>query len=272
MLLLIGMVIGLVLGLTGAGGSVFAVPLLLMAGMTLGEATGISLAAVATTTLFASVRNSLGSKSILWIPGTILALAGAVTAPLGQWLALRLPADVVLIGFCVLAVVIALRMWRGAARDPVSTSWVRASNFAETPTPELACALNHSGQFELRPRCVSGLLLGGVGVGVLSGLFGVGGGFLIVPLLLALSAINMAQAVSTSLMVIAVVSSTGFISHFFIYRPDNFSALGLVIGGGLLGMLVGLKISHKVANALLQKSFAVSLIIVCIITLLRSYL
>ncbi len=272
MLLLIGLVIGLVLGLTGAGGSVFAVPLLLLAGMTLGEATGISLAAVAATTLFASVRNSLGGKSILWMPGVILALAGAVTAPLGQWLALRLPADAVIIGFCLLAVIIALRMWRGAARDPASTNWVRASNFTETPAPEMTCALSHSGQFELRPRCVSGLLVGGLAVGLLSGLFGVGGGFLIVPLLLALSAISMAQAVSTSLMIIAVISSTGFISHFFIYRPDDFSALMLIVAGGLLGMLIGQKISRKVANALLQKSFAVSLILVCVITLIRSYL
>lgn len=272
MLLLIGLVIGLVLGLTGAGGSVFAVPLLLLAGMTLGEATGISLAAVAATTLFASVRNSLGGKSILWLPGVILALAGAVTAPLGQWLALQLPADAVIIGFCLLAVVIALRMWRGAARDPASTNWVRASNFTKAPAPEMTCALSHSGQFELRPRCVSGLLVGGLAVGLLSGLFGVGGGFLIVPLLLALSAISMAQAVSTSLMIIAVISSTGFISHFFIYRPDDFSALMLIVAGGLLGMLIGQKISRKVANALLQKSFAISLIIVCVITLMRSYL
>jgi uncharacterized membrane protein YfcA len=117
---------------------------------------------------------------------------------------------------------------------------------------------------------VSGLLIGGLGVGLLSGLFGVGGGFLIVPLLLALSAISMAQAVSTSLMIIAVVSSTGFISHVVIHQPDNFSALAMIIGG-LLGMLLSQKISHKVANALLQKSFAVSLIVVCVITLMRSY-
>jgi uncharacterized membrane protein YfcA len=68
-------------------------------------------------------------------------------------------------------------------------------------------------QFELRPRCVSGLLVGGATVGLLSGLFGVGGGFLIVPLLLALSPISMAQAVSTSLIIIAVISGSSFISH-----------------------------------------------------------
>ncbi len=272
MLLLIGPVIGLVLGLTGAGGSVFAVPLLLMTGMTLAEATGISLGAVAATTLFASLHNSLHGKTVLWMPGMILALAGAATAPLGQWLSMQLPADIVLLGFCILAAIIALRMWLGAARDPDNANWVRASNFAQVPAPDLVCTMSQSGQFELRPRCISGLLMGGLGVGLLSGLFGVGGGFLIVPLLLALSTIGMAQAVSTSLLIIALVSSSGFISHLVIHRPDNFADLLLIISGGLLGMVVGQKISRNLANALLQKSFAVSLFIVCVITLVRHYL
>lgn len=273
MLVLIGVLIGLLLGLTGAGGSVFAVPLLLLMGMSLADATGISLGAVAATTIFASLRNSLGhSKPVLWAPGLILALAGAITAPLGQWLAMQLPAKLVLTGFGILAAAIAVRMWVSASRQPERASWVRASNFNQVPAPELLCNLNPSGQFELRPRCVSGLFIGGLGVGLLSGLFGVGGGFLIVPLLLALSAVSMAQAVATSLVIIALISSAGFISHLAIHQPDNLSALAVIIVGGLLGMLLGQKISHKIANALLQKSFAISLLIICAITLARSFL
>jgi uncharacterized membrane protein YfcA len=272
MLLLIGLVIGLLLSLTGAGGSVFAVPLLLITGIPLAEATGISLGAVAATTLFASLRNSLGGKAVLWRPGIILAIAGAVTAPLGQWLSTQLSADLVLIGFCILAAIIALRMWLGAERNPDNAHWVRASNFTQVPAPDLVCTMSRSGQFELRPRCVTGLLLGGLGVGLLSGLFGVGGGFLIVPLLLALSAISMAQAVSTSLFIIALVSSSGFISHLFIHQPTDSAALLLISGGGLVGMVLGQAVSRYLANALLQKVFAISLFIVCVITLVRNYL
>lgn len=272
MFLLIGLVIGLVLGLTGAGGSIFAVPLLLLTGMPLAEATGISLGAVAATTLFASARLATRGKTLLWMPGGILAVAGAATAPLGQWLALTLPQNVILISFCLLAMVIALRMWAGATKHPYNASWVRASDFAQVPTSELLCNLSPSGQFELRPRCISGLIFGGLGVGTLSGLFGVGGGFLIVPLLLALSAISMAQAVSTSLLIIALVSSSGFISHLLIHQPENVSALLWVIAGGVLGMIFGQTISRKIANALLQKSFAISLLIVCTLTLARQYL
>jgi uncharacterized membrane protein YfcA len=86
MLLAIGLMIGLILGLTGAGGSVFAVPLLmLMAGLPITDAIGISLGAVAATTLYGSARNLVqkNTSPVLWKPGIILASVGAITAPIG---------------------------------------------------------------------------------------------------------------------------------------------------------------------------------------------
>lgn len=275
MLLIIGMIIGLVLGLTGAGGSVFAVPLLmLLAGMPMADAVGISLGAVAASTIYGSLRNLVQKQSapLLWKPGAILAGAGALTAPLGKWLGLQISELWLVSGFSMLAMVIALRMWLSARKHPESASVVRAGNFAHIPPPGLLCTLNTSGQFELRLRCVSGLLIGGLLVGLLSGLLGVGGGFLIVPLLLALSAVSMMQAVSTSLFIIALVSSSGFISHLLMSGNNDWSLLGLVATGGVIGMLLGQAISHKIANALLQKIFAVSLLVVCLITFVRSFL
>lgn len=272
MLLLIGLLIGLILGLTGAGGSVFAVPLLLlMGGLSMSDATGISLGAVAATTLYASLRNtfSRAAPNVLWKPGLILAISGALTAPLGKWLGLHLNELWLISGFCLLAAVIAARMWFGAQQNPAAAKIVRAGNFANTPAPEHLCNLNPTGQFELRPRCVSGLFIGGLVVGVLSGLFGVGGGFLIVPLLLALSAVTMAQAVSTSLLIIALISSSGFISHLLMSETPHWSWLLFVAAGGVMGMMIGQAVSHKIANVLLQKLFAVSLLVVATITLAR---
>lgn len=282
MLLLIGIIIGLVLGLTGAGGSVFAVPLLiLMAGMPMSDAVGISLGAVAASTLYGSLRNLSQKQTtpLLWQPGVILATAGAISAPAGKWLGLQLDERWLLSGFTLLAGIIAVRMWISSSNNPGAASVVRAGNFIHTAAPELICRLSKTGQFELRPRCISGLLIGGLLVGLLSGLFGVGGGFLIVPLLLALSGVSMAQAVSTSLMIIALISGSGFVSHLLMSvnhnNTDNSSqllTLGLVAAGGVLGMIAGQKVSHKIANALLQKIFATSLVIVCVITLMRSLL
>ncbi len=272
MLLLIGVVIGLILGLTGAGGSVFAVPLLLSLGdMSMVDATGISLGAVAATTLYASLSNSLSRKQVplLWKPGLLLALSGALAAPLGKWLGMQLDELVLISGFGLLATIIALRMWMNARNNPQAASLVRAGNFAATPSPEHLCNVNPTGQFELRPRCVTGLLIGGLGVGILSGLFGVGGGFLIVPLLLALSAVSMAQAVSTSLLIIALISSSGFISHLALSENQHWDWLLLVAAGGLAGMMLGQPVSHKIANVWLQKLFAIGLLVVALMTLAR---
>ena len=176
-----------------------------------------------------------------------------------------------MLGFSLLASVIAVRMWLSAARNPDAAKVVRAGNFADTPSPGLLCNFSHNGQFELRPRCISGLVIGGGLVGILSGLFGVGGGFLIVPLMLMLSPISMAQAVSTSLVIIAVVSGSGFISHLLMSNTNDWQLLGLVAAGGVLGMMIGQAVSHKIANALLQKVFAVSLLIVSLMSLLRYF-
>lgn len=272
MLLAIGLMIGLILGLTGAGGSVFAVPLLmLMAGLPIADAIGISLGAVAATTLYGTARNLVQKKAtpVLWKPGIILASVGAVSAPGGKWLGLQLPELWLISSFSLLAVIVAARMWLSAAKNPDAASVVRAGNFTQIPSPDALCTLSKSGQFELRPRCVSGLLIGGLFVGLLSGLFGVGGGFLIVPLLLALGAVTMAQAVSTSLVIIALISTAGFASHLVFAGTIPWYLLGLVVAGGIIGMVIGQMISHKIANALLQKIFAVGLLVVAITTLLR---
>jgi len=271
MLLLIGVSIGLVLGLTGAGGSVFAVPLLLLLGqLPMSTATGIALGAVAASTLYGSFSNWRGGQ-ILWLPGLILAMVGALSAPLGQWLGLRLPELWLLLGFNLLAAVIALRMWLNAARNPQTAGVVRAGNFSDTPRPALLCNLSKSGQFQLRPRCTAGLIIGGLIVGLLSGLFGVGGGFLIVPMLIMLSPISMSQAVSTSLVIIALVSSSGFATHIVLsgaLDKNTWIPFTQVAGGGITGMVIGQAISHKIANAKLQKIFAVSLLFISVFTLI----
>ncbi|HAO24060.1 MAG TPA: sulfite exporter TauE/SafE family protein, partial [Methylophaga sp.] len=213
MLLILGIVIGLLLGLTGAGGSVFAVPLLIMiGGISIHEAVTLSLAAVAAITLYGSVRN-LTKQTILWLPAALLAGSGILAAPLGKVLGTMLSETILMAGFSILAILIAIRMWLTATTMPEASKVVRGSHLSLESTNGLLCKFSPTGQFQMRPKCMSGLLLGGLMVGLLSGLFGVGGGFLIIPLLLLLSQVSMIQAVSTSLVVIALISSSGFIAH-----------------------------------------------------------
>lgn len=268
MLLIIGVVIGALLGLTGAGGSVFAVPLLILAaGMPPTQAAGISLGAVAASTLYGCLRN-WRAKQMLWLPGLILAASGALLAPLGKWIGLQLPPNWLMGGFSLLAMIIAWRMW--VTSNPEDAQVVRAGDFSQEPRAGLLCSLSRKGQFELKPRCLSGLIAGGSLVGLLSGLFGVGGGFLIVPLLLVLSPISMRQAVATSILIIAIISSSGFISHLALdHDGPGFQGLDLlpIAAGGVIGMLAGQIFSQRVAGPRLQRGFALSLALITLFTL-----
>jgi uncharacterized protein len=271
MLLLIGFIIGLVLGLTGAGGSVFAVPLLmLLTGTSMLEATGIALGAVALAALFGSLRNG-NNGMIMWAPASVLSITGMATAPVGKWVATQIPAHGLVLGFSGLAVMIAWRMWVSALRRPEQAQVVRGRKLAPVVYTGTLCPLSSNGQFQMRLPCLSGLLVGGALVGFLSGLFGVGGGFLIVPLLLALSPIGMPQAVSTSLVVITVVSSVGFGTHLALQQPLNTTLLGLIALGSLLGMGFSHSLSLKIASATLQKIFALCLVLVSLIMLINYF-
>lgn len=262
----IGVVIGLVLGLTGAGGSIFAVPLLIiLLQLPMQQAAGLALAAVAASALYGSLHNR-GNRQILWVPALVLGAGGVISAPIGLWLAQRLPETALLIGFNALALVIAARMYVSALRSPEQTKVTRA-NPGDYSLQGPLCRLSPSGQFQLRPRCMAGLALGGLLVGLLSGLFGVGGGFLIVPLLLFLSRIGMSQAVATSLIIIAAISSAGFISYWQMGGTVNAGTLANIAAGGIAGMVLGQWISGKINHVRKQKIFAVSLVAISIVSL-----
>ncbi|MCK7502554.1 MAG: sulfite exporter TauE/SafE family protein [Comamonadaceae bacterium] len=123
---LFGLIVGFALGLTGGGGSVFAVPLLVYGlGVPAHEAVVISLAAVGATALgggLARLRNGEAELRTALIFG----LSGIVGAPLGAWLNPRFPEAALLAGFALLMLAVATRMWRQANRRPEETHIVRA--------------------------------------------------------------------------------------------------------------------------------------------------
>lgn len=272
LLLAIGIVIGLVLGLTGAGGSVFAVPLLiLLAEFPINAAVGIALGAVAASALFGTLSN-WRSNSILWIPALTFSVSGALMAPVGKAIGQQLPETLLLSGFTLLAIIISVRMWVQAQRQPQQTRVLRSTPLDPKQFKQPMCRLSASGQFQWRPKCISGLILGGAAVGLLTGLFGVGGGFLIVPLLVYLSQVSMQQAIGTSLFVITAVSSAGFISFAADTEAMDWLLMGIIVSGGIVGMVIGRLIGQKVSGPNLQKLFSLSLIAVSLVTLAKQLL
>ena len=265
--ILIGLLIGTVLGLTGAGGSIFAVPLLiLLLNLPVSDAVGLALGAVAISALIGTLNNWQG-KYILWVPALTLGLSGALFAPLGKYLGNQIPDFFLLLGFSILAFTVAIIMWRQASTSPQDAEVVRSGTGSEHDYIEPICRFNHAETFRLTPKCFSALLSAGTTVGLLSGLFGVGGGFLIVPALLFITQVSMRQAVATSLLIITFISTIGFLSFAASSPAMNWSLLAKICDGGVIGMLGGHVVADKIAGPQLQKIFSVSLMITALITL-----
>jgi len=267
--LLFGLIVGFALGLTGGGGSVFAVPLLVYGlGVPAHEAVVVSLAAVGATAFGGGLARWRDGQAEYRI-AVIFGLSGIVGAPLGAWLNPKLPETALLASFALLMLAVALRMWRQATRRPEETRIVRAGADPGDDSAGPACRYDPSGQLQFTSRCAVRLALTGSATGLLSGLFGVGGGFLIVPALVLVASLPMRRAVATSLWVIAIISMIGLLSHLAAgHRLDVGIAAGFVLGG-LGGMALGIAVGRRIAGPVLQKLFAGMIVAVAGFMLVR---
>lgn len=241
-----------------------ALPLLMgVLGLSLSTSAGLSLGAVALAALF-GVALRWRKHEVVWPLVMVTGAGGIVMAPVGQWLSAHLPESFLVPAFAVLVMVIAGRMWRQANTDPESTRAVRAGGVFGEGDSTVACSLSPSGQFEWRWPCMQRLLLAGAVTGVLSGLFGVGGGFVIVPMLVLISGLAMPQAVATSLAVIVLVSGSGFVG--FVWQQPLPILFWPLAGGALAGMLAGSVLGRFIAGPLLQKIFVVLMLLLVLWT------
>lgn len=269
--ILVGCVIGIVLGLTGAGGSVFAVPLLVIfLDLPMTQAAGLSLGAVSASALL-GVAMKLKSGHIQWLPAIVFATLGSLATPLGAWGGRLLNEMFLLASFGVMVFIIAYRMWRQASDSPDDARVVRAGRTSKEAGAGAVCAMNQHREFKIGLPCVMGLSGGALSTGILSGLFGVGGGFLIVPVLIKLTQISMQQAVASSLVVISIVGSVGFANFVWVNNSIDELLLVKLMLGGFAGMSLGIFISQYIAGPNLQKGFAALMVVIFIVTMLTKF-
>ncbi len=266
---LVGVLIGLVLGLTGAGGSVIAVPLLIfLLHVSPAEATGLALGVVAVSSIVGAIQRIV-QREVLWVPVLLFATSGVVLAPVGRWLAADVPEVFLLTGFALLSWLIAARMLWQSIAQPELAQLVRAGGEVGGGDA-LLCRFSAHGYFDWRVRCVAGLVVGGLLTGLLSGLFGVGGGFLIVPFLNQLNGVSMRYAIATSLVIIAMIAGSGFVAHLTMQTIDGRLLLWLG-SGGVVGMLLGSVLAKRIAGAYLQGFFALVIAMMAVMILLRAH-
>jgi uncharacterized membrane protein YfcA len=258
MSVLLGLMVGLVLGLTGAGGSILAVPLLMWGlDWTLVQAAPVALIAVAAASAFGTAA-AWDVTFIRYRAASLMALASLLTAPLGLMAAAVLPHNLLGGLFSVVLLVVATRMWLQSRKAPEETAVVRATvagdkGHAHGPL----CKLNpRTGRIIWTRPCAAAIGLCGALTGFLAGLLGVGGGFVIVPSLRAISEVSIHSAVATSLMAIALISSaTVGIAVVMGHELPWLIALPFALGA-LAGMLAGRKLAPRIAGPRLQMGFA----------------
>lgn len=233
--LLLGLVIGVLLGLLGGGGSILAVPALLYGvGMPLAAAVPTSLLVVGASSATAVVPR-LRTGAVQWRIAAVFGLAGAGTAFAGAAVNRQLPPWTVLVGFSVLMVAAAVRMLR------------------QQPKTGGDCALPGGG-VNWR-SCLPKAIAAGAAVGFLTGLFGVGGGFLIVPALVLLLGLPMTKAVGTSLMIIVLNSAAGFAAYLGSIEIDYRLVIAFA-APAILGALIAGRLAHRVSATHLRRGFA----------------
>lgn len=268
--LLFGALVGLALGLTGGGGSILAIPLLVY-GLAVPprEAIVVSLASVGATALVGAVQRLRAGLVEVRI-GLIFSVGGGLGAPVGAWIGGRLPEPALLGLFAVLMLVVAANLWFKATRGPSQPAEAEGSGEAKEVGP--ICQHASTGAIILTSRCAASMAMAGLGTGVLAGLFGVGGGFVTVPALVGLGRMPIHRAIATSLLVIGLVSAIGVAVQVLGGRDIPLDTTALFVGGGVAGMFLGGLLARRIAGPALQKIFAVAVVAVAVFVLARAVL
>jgi uncharacterized protein len=246
--LLYGGIVGLSLGLTGGGGSIFAVPLLvygLEAGMR--RAVALSLAVVGLTSLYGALLQAR-SGLVVWGAGLVLGVGGIIGAPFGARLGALLPEQLALLLFAGLMLLIGWRILQPT------------EGALEVPLPWVSCARSAEGKPHFNLACAAKLLAFGALTGVLSGIFGVGGGFLVVPALMVVTGIGIEQALATSLVGIFLIAGSGFAANANQLAAGD-AELGLLflLGSGA-GMTLGAALKTSIPAVWLKRIFGLTVL------------
>ncbi|HEX6278705.1 MAG TPA: sulfite exporter TauE/SafE family protein [Pyrinomonadaceae bacterium] len=251
--------IGISLGLIGAGGSILTVPVLVyLAGVEPVLATAYSLFVVGSTALVGGIRNSFKrlvdfkTAFLFGIPSIVAVYATRA------WIMPAIPDSFGLLGMTVTKGTAVLVFFAGLM---LATSVSMIRNGTSDKNAEKVDD-DQSHHFGL-------VLLEGVGVGILTGLVGAGGGFLIIPALVLLAGLDMKKAVGTSLLIIAMKSLIGFTGDIQIGTAIDWPFLLMFTASSVIGIFAGSWLGHYVHGDKLKKAFGWFVLVMGVYMILR---
>lgn len=257
----LGAIVGLILALAGAGGGILAVPLLVFGlHLTIMQAAPVGLIAVGAASAIGAVLG-LRDGLVRYRAAALIGITGMVLAPLGVRLARLIPNAPLMVAFSLVLAWVAVRMFKQAGRG--------SDTSGEHQAKQLPCVLDPAeGRLIWTMPCAWAMAGTGAVSGVLSGLLGVGGGFVIVPSLTRYTDLAVRSIFATSLAVIALVSVGGVSAAAWQGAIAWNIALPFAFGA-IVALLAGRLIASRLAGARLQQGFAVTSAAVSILLLAR---
>lgn len=241
----LGALVGAITGLVGAGGGIVAVPsLVYIAGIPLPTAVSTSLIMGALAPLGAIIPRLRGGVD--WRTAGAVVIGGIPAAFAGTFAGSLLPDEIVLVGFAALMLLAGTQMLRGRR--------------------------GAAGERQVRPPLWTLRALGvGVAIGFLTGLLGVGGGFITVPALVALLGLPLRLAIGTSLVVTVVNALAGIAAHASVTQPDWVIALAFGIPSVIVAFVSGL-VARRLPERVLRICFATLVLLAGIGTAIQAVL
>lgn len=271
-----GVAIGILSGLLGIGGGTVMVPIFRLAfGMSPVVSTATSLFAIIPTSI-SGAASHIRHKTCIVSLGVAAGLGGALTSPFGVWLAQISPAWMIMVAAALIIGWSAVKMLGKAfkMRSQNRTQQHAASNDDAIDDPTKVSA-QAGAAVDPAPRKLTRkqLLIGagiGLGAGVASGYVGVGGGFIMVPLMLSLIGIEMRQASGTSLIAVMILAIPGVVEQALLGNINYAAGIAIAVGS-IPGAVIGARLVRVVPELALRFVFGFFLIVAAVILVLNEF-
>lgn len=268
--IIVGICVGIIVGLLGAGGGILSVPILVyLLGQSPHNAAAGSLLIVGATSLIALIGRR---KEVHWKQGVVFGALSITGSFIGSFLNSLVSPNLLMYLFSALLVIVAGLMFRKAAKEKNAAGGKSQILSPNTDVNEQVCNKTSQGN-ENSQRHNSRLhhwitiIIAAVLIGVLTGFFGVGGGFAVVPALTLIMHFGMKEASATSLLVMVIASLAGLAARMgTAIQIDYLNVLPFALAS-MIGGPIGASLSRKAKSTTLTFLFAILLLLVAVYTL-----
>lgn len=276
----VGLLVGVLSGLLGIGGGTIMVPIFRLGfGLSAIEATATSLFTIIPTSLSGCVTH-IKNKTCIVPLGLAAGIGGAITSPLGVWLASISPAWLIMVAAAAIIGYSAVNMLRKAFSKPKAASPPASQAASQSTSRDAVQPASQDAPRSVAPGDSAfkisrkHLLMGaaiGLGAGVASGYVGVGGGFIMVPLFLSVIGIPMKRASGTSLIAVTILAIPGVIEQALLGNVHFMIGIAMAVGS-IPGAVLGAQLVKRVPERTLRIMFGAFLLLMAVVLVVNEVL